>query len=62
MKTQNEKLQELVKRIVRSSKRNLEASESTATDHMKSLYKGYGDAYALTAGWIQDIIDNDDEN
>ena len=59
MRTQNEKLQRLVNSIKDSSKVNSRLAKSASEDHSKGLFKGYADAYELTAGWIQKIIDLD---
>ena len=56
MKTQSRKLTDLIKRIKQSSRINSRLAKSAPEDHLKGLYKGYADAYELTAGWIQEII------
>ena len=67
-KTQNEKLQCKLDFIRERSKENLKQAALLKDVHKgedlfnRGLCKGYGEAYGLSAGWIQDIIDNDDEN
>ena len=63
MKTLNEKIQSKLDFIIERSKENLKQAALLKNVHKgedlfyRGLYKGYGDAYALTAEWIQDIID-----
>ena len=68
MKTQNEKLQFQLDFIRERSKENLKQAAFLKDIHkgeglyIRGLCKGYGDAFALTAKWIQEIIDYDLQN
>lgn len=59
MKTQNEKLQDLVNQINKFSKEDRRKG-SAVLGFRKGYYKGSAESYELTAKWIQEIID--DEN
>ena len=58
MKTQNEKLQDLVTKIKKFRKKTKQKAKVCCEDFEKGLYTGWTDSYKTTAKWIQEIIDD----
>ena len=60
MRTQTERFQDLKDMFIRFS-RDTDRESKIGEDYKRGLYTGWTECYKMTAKWIQEIIDNDNE-